>query len=81
MDVHSSGAAALPTRDITWAQWYLSQVWSGRRKPDQCFREEALPLLGMSSGQFEALARQARSVTRGRPSFVLPTPTGSGRNR
>jgi hypothetical protein len=68
-----------PSRE--WAKHRFDEVWAGRRKPDAKFFEEVLPLVGMTEAHWRLLSRAAHRVECRRPAFVLPTPTGSGRNR
>lgn len=62
------------------AQSIFVRVFEGERAPDNFFHE-ALQLLGISRSHFYFMKREARKCERGRPAFVLCTPTGSGRNR
>jgi len=66
--------------DRQMARSLMCRVFEGERAPDSFFHE-ALQLFGISKQRFYFMKREARKCEKGRPAFVLCTPTGSGRNR
>lgn len=64
----------------TMAASIVARVFEGEREPDDFFKQ-SLKMLGIPLKRFYALRREARKCERGRPAFVLCTPTGAGRNR
>ena len=62
------------------ASTVLRMAWNGER-PNKEALDAALAHYGLDRSSFTALDREARKMERGKPSFVICTPTAAGRRR